>query len=113
MTVPAAASCTQPPTAAASIQVIEHQIERNPDLGLLGDGLGHLAGKYNASLPGGPTEECPGSDQGWTFGAVLLDGRGHGGRGGVHLHCLHRHWYWVFSDLSSTTGMVLGTNIDN
>ena len=22
-------------------------------------------------------------------------------------------WYWVFSDLSSTTGMVLGTNIDN
>ena len=72
--VPAPARCTQPPTAAASIQVIEHQIERNPDLGLLGDGLGHLAGKYNASLPGGPTEECPGSGQGWTFGAVLLDG---------------------------------------
>ena len=22
-------------------------------------------------------------------------------------------WYWVFSDLSSTSGMVLGTNIDN
>ena len=22
-------------------------------------------------------------------------------------------WYWVFSDFSSSTGMVLGTNIDN